>query len=263
MTELVNLNEPFNFYEVGGCVRDELLGLSSKDVDYTVVPKPGIYKDAYSAFKGLETYLEARGFQVFEGKATYLTFKAKVPLSSELSKRTRIADFVIARRDGEYVDGRRPTFTSLGSLADDLARRDFTINALAKSHDGSLIDLFGGQKDLENRILRFVGDPKEKVQQDGVRVLRAIRFKITKDLVFHIDTDKVVYSALATKMLARTEPNRIRTELQKMFFYDPVKSMNLLAGLPIATQKVIFRDNLWLLPTVRSTPPRTEDEEDD
>lgn len=263
MTELVNQDEPFDFYEVGGCVRDELLGIKSKDVDYAVVPKPGTYKDAYWAFKGLESYLEAKGFQVFEGKAAYLTLKAKVPLSSELSKRTRVADFVIARKDGEYVDGRRPTFTTLGSLADDLARRDFTINALAKSHDGSLIDLFGGQKDLKDRVLRFVGDAEEKVQQDGVRVLRAIRFKVTKNLVFHIDTDKVVYSSLATEMLAITEPNRIRTELQKMFFCDPVKSINLLAGLPTATQKVIFRDNLWLLPTVRSTPPRTEDEEDD
>jgi tRNA nucleotidyltransferase/poly(A) polymerase len=230
MTELVDLKEPFNFYEVGGCVRDELMGVNSKDVDYSVVPKPGIYKDGYSAYVGLQSYLTERGFQVFQAKATFLTIKAKVPLSSELSKRSRVADFVVSRRDGKYVDGRRPESTELGSLADDLARRDFTVNALAKATDGSLIDLFGGEKDIKDRVLRFVGDPAYKVKQDGVRVLRAIRFKITKNLKFHVDTENVIYSELAAEMLAVTELDRIRTELQKMFFYDSLQSINLLGS---------------------------------
>jgi tRNA nucleotidyltransferase (CCA-adding enzyme) len=235
----------FQFYEVGGCVRDSLLGLSSKDVDFSVVAPDG-FNTADSAFLAMEAQLTEQGFQIFESRREFLTIRARVPKGHELGARTAVADFVLARRDGPYSDGRRPDWVAPGTLADDLARRDFSVNALARGVDGTLIDLFGGVEDLGASLLRFVGDPTKRIAEDGLRVMRGLRFHVTKGFDVEAETWKALISEFAAEKLSKVSVERVREELNKMFRANTLHSLRLLGELPQHTQEAIFRDGLRL-----------------
>ena len=145
----------FEAYAVGGCVRDALLGRTPNDWDITTSATPEQVKalfhrtvDTGIAHGTVTVLLDKDGFEV----TTY-------------------------RVDGEYEDGRHPkevTFTA--SLEEDLKRRDFTINAMAYNPKKGLVDLFGGQEDLEKKVIRCVGDPLERFTEDALRIMRAVRF---------------------------------------------------------------------------------------
>ncbi len=122
----------FKFYEVGGKIRDELLGLSNKDVDYVAVPcqealNQGL--DACEMFTILCDYLQKEGFEIFLITRGCFTIRAKFPNGY---KYQGVADFVMARKEVGYISGTRTPIVEPGTLYDDLARRDFTVNALAK-----------------------------------------------------------------------------------------------------------------------------------
>ena len=244
----------FQFYEVGGCVRDALLGLQSKDVDFSVVAREGMFSDAESAFYALEAFLVSEGFSIFGNELPHqkelslrtLTLRARVPKGHDLEARTTVADFVLARRDGPYSDGRRPDWVAPGTLADDLARRDFTINSLARSTDGTLIDLFGGVDDLDAGLLRFVGQPKVRIAEDGLRVARGLRFHVTKGFDVEAETWNALISEFAAEMLSKVSVERVREELNKMFRSNTLHSLRILGELPHHTQEAIFRDGLRL-----------------
>jgi tRNA nucleotidyltransferase (CCA-adding enzyme) len=238
--------ETFQFYEVGGAVRDSLLGLSSKDVDFSVVAPEGAFLTADSAFLALEAQLAEQGFEIFESRREFLTIRARVPKGHALEARTTVADFVLARLDGPYSDGRRPDWVAPGSLEDDLARRDFSVNSLARSMDGTLVDLFGGVEDLELRLLRFVGQPKKRIAEDGLRVARGFRFHITKGFDVEESTWDALVSEFAAEMLSKVSVERVREELVKMFRANTLHSLRLLGELPDYTQEAIFRDGLRL-----------------
>lgn len=244
--------ETFQFYEVGGCVRDALLGLQSKDVDFSVVAPEGAFFTADSAFLAMEAQLAEQGFQIFESRREFLTIRARVPKGHALEARTTVADFVLARLDGPYSDGRRPDWVAPGSLEDDLARRDFTSGAIAKAIDGSLIDPFGGVSDVENKILRFVGNPADRIREDGLRVLRGLRFQITKGFVPEAETHAALRSDLAVKVLAGVSKERVREELNKMFMFSTFDSLQLLKTLPETMIKAIFSGGLRLDATMKS-----------
>lgn len=236
----------FTFFEVGGCVRDSLLGLTSKDVDFSVVAQPGLFQDAASAFEALESDLAQQGFKIFESRPEFLTIRAQVPLGHVLRERTNVADFVLARKDGPYSDGRRPDFVLPGTLQDDIFRRDFSINALARNTRGEIIDLVGGVDDLESQTLRFVGNSLERVSEDGLRVMRCFRFFITKGFNVAEETWAVCTSEFGAEMLSRVSAERVREELNKMFRANTLHSLRLLGELPRFTQEAIFRDGLRL-----------------
>lgn len=238
--------ENFTFYEVGGCVRDGLLGLKTKDVDFSVVARKGLFDTAEVAFAALEEQLGREGFKIFESKPEFQTIRAQVPVGHLLRQRVRDADFVLARRDGPYSDGRRPDYVLPGTLEDDIFRRDFTVNALARTVEGDLVDLVGGQGDLAQRLLRFVGDPFQRVREDGLRVMRAFRFSITKGFTFAAETEEVLLSDFAAEMLEGVSSERVREELVKMFRHNTLASLRLLGSLPMATQEAVFRDGLRL-----------------
>lgn len=246
----------FDFAEVGGAVRDELMGLKSKDVDFTVVAKnPEAFPDALSAFNALVNELERKGFVVFVTTPEFLTVRARVPKDHALRHRTDVADFVLARRDGPSSDGRRPDWVVPGSLEDDLRRRDFTVNAMARvvQPDGStqLVDLFNGVRDLNNRVLRFVGDPSTRIEEDGLRVMRMFRFSVTKRFEPDWETNYAARSEFAAQMLGKVSVERVREELLKMFAADTLLSLKLLEGLPQHTKEAVFRDGLSLMPTLK------------
>jgi tRNA nucleotidyltransferase/poly(A) polymerase len=246
----------FQFAEVGGAVRDKFLGVDSKDVDFVAVPEdPNWFVDADAAFVCLCTHLRLKGFKVFLETPEFFTVRAQVPDGHPLKERTNVADFVLARKDGPSSDGRRPDFVLPGTLMDDLERRDFTVNAMAILN-GELIDPFGGKQDLESNLLRFVGNPKERIAEDGLRVMRAFRFCITKGFMIEQETFRALNSDFAAEMLTKVSIERIREEIEKMFFVDSVGTMKLFCQLfslrgNTILQDAIFRDGLRLIPTLK------------
>jgi tRNA nucleotidyltransferase/poly(A) polymerase len=225
------------FFEVGGCVRDDLLGIPSKDVDF-VCEAPN--------FEAMEHHLREEGFKLYLITPEFVTIRCSVPKEHPLRERCKDADFVLARRDGPTADGRRPQFVEAGTLADDLARRDFTVNALARDIDGKIIDLHGGIEDLENRLLRFVGDPMQRIREDGLRVMRGWRFSITKGFKIEEETLEALRSDEAAKMLSCVSLERIREELEKMLAHDTLASIDLLHKVSDTMRQAIFREPLRL-----------------
>lgn len=228
-------------YEVGGCVRDEILGLPTKDIDF-VAEAP--------SYEALRDYLVDQGFKIHVEKPEFVTIRCGVPKGHLLYGRTKDADFVLARKDGTYSDGRRPDFVEPGTLMDDLARRDFTVNAIAKNPEtGGYVDPFGGQKDLKTKRLRFVGNPEDRIREDGLRVMRGLRFALTKGLCIADPTWEALTSDLAHVMLSKVAVERIREELEKMLIFDSEDTVRLL--LRTNLQSAIFRDGLRLSATLK------------
>lgn len=239
----------FQFAEVGGAVRDSFLGVDSKDVDFVAVSEQQFYT-ADDAFAALVSFLSESGFKVFLETPEFFTVRAQVPNNHPLKSRTNVADFVLARKDGPSSDGRRPDYVLPGTLFDDLQRRDFTVNAMAILN-GELVDPFNGKQDLKNNLLRFVGDPVDRIAEDGLRVMRALRFFITKGFDMDADTWDAVNSDFAAEMLGKVSVERVSEELNRMFFVNTLESMKLITSLSDSMQSSIFRDGLRLMPTLK------------
>ena len=185
----------FEAYAVGGCVRDSLLGKTPNDWDITTSAKPEDMKSVFADFHCIDTGIK-------HGTVT-------VVIDGEPLEITTF------RLDGEYEDNRHPksvTFTS--NLGADLGRRDFTVNAMAYSKKTGTVDLFGGQNDLKNRIIRCVGDPDRRFNEDALRILRALRFSSALD--FEIE-EKTAQSLLKNRaLLGNISEERIAKELLKL-----------------------------------------------
>ena len=185
----------FEAYAVGGCVRDSLLGKTPNDWDITTSAKPENMKSVFADFHCIDTGIK-------HGTVT-------VVIDGEPLEITTF------RLDGEYEDNRHPksvTFTS--NLGADLGRRDFTVNAMAYSKMTGTVDLFGGQNDLKNKIIRCVGDPDRRFNEDALRILRALRFASALD--FEIE-EKTAQSLLKNcALLGNISEERIAKELLKL-----------------------------------------------
>lgn len=237
-------------FEVGGCVRDELLGVKSKDIDYTAVVSDhvSVYVDPYAY---LRDHLVEKGFTIFKEDPKFLTLRAQFPKVNGV-KRSVTADFVLARKDGEYTDGRRPDAVTAGSLLDDLKRRDFTVNAIAKAEDGSLIDPFGGQEDLKTGVLRCVGSAEDRLKEDALRALRAVRFAVTKGFVLDAELWIAMRSEWLPELVAKVSVNRRRDELAKAFHHDTLETLFCLGQLPQDLKDAVFSGGLRLDATLKS-----------
>lgn len=231
---------------VGGAVRDMHIGLSPKDLDFAVVAP---------SFNYMVDYLNELGVEPFLVKPEYGTIRGRFPKSSfefagfELAGQA--VDFVLARRDGYYSDGRRPDGTFPGTLHDDLSRRDFTVNAMALADDGTLIDPFDGLKDLYAHRLNAVGYAPDRLREDALRVVRALRFEVTKGL--HIQEElSFAMRTVATLNALRENiaTDRIREELHRMLAHNTPHTLYLLVQRYPAIGDVIFKDHgIWLKPT--------------
>lgn len=230
-------------YEVGGCVRDELLGIKAKDVDFAVEAP---------SFAAMLAHIEGEGLKVFLAKEEFLTIRAGVPEGHPLRARCKDADFVLCRKDGPSTDGRRPDFVEPGTIYDDLARRDFTVNAMAKDpFTGELIDPHNGRFDLIGHNLRFVGDPMTRIREDGLRVMRALRFSITKGLRLDRPSYLAVYSDEAAEMLKKVSIERIRDEFEKMLAHDQMATIRMVADFHCYLQMAIFRGGFRFTSTLK------------
>jgi len=158
----------FEAYIVGGCVRDFLRGVEPEDWDVTTNAKP-------------EEIIKIFPKSFYENR--FLTVTVLTESQNPKLKEIEITTF---RKEAKYTDKRHPDFVGFAkTLEEDLARRDFTINAMALEIPNSkfqipkLIDLFGGKEDLKNKIIRAVGDPRERFSEDALRMMRAVRFSVT------------------------------------------------------------------------------------
>jgi tRNA nucleotidyltransferase/poly(A) polymerase len=243
----------FKFYEVGGCVRDEILSLKSKDIDYVAVPSEELLKDissAHTMFGILEEYLKLEGFELFLVTDSCFTIRAKFPQGH---KYQGVADFVMARKEMGYVEGTRQPIVVPGTLYDDLQRRDFTLNALAKDEDGNIIDYFDGVWALENKLLLTPLDARVTIMDDPLRLLRAFRFSITKG--FDISPriwETCLMDSVVEKLEQVVSQERIRDEVYKMMKHDTLKTLELFERIRVFNPKIIeiiFGKGLWLKPT--------------
>lgn len=240
----------FTMFEVGGKVRDEILGLDSKDVDYVAVPNDKLLQDfdtAESMFSMLEQYLKDEKFEIFLVTADCFTIRAKFPKGHKYSG---VADFVMSRKEVGYIPGTRTPIVKPGTLYDDLERRDATLNALAKDEDGTIIDYFGGLEDLTNRVLRTPLDPIKTFDDDPLRIIRFIRFSITKGFTILDDIQSVIEDYNYEDKMGVVSTERIREELLKCFKYDTLKTLRGLEQYK-GLRNYIFKNNLlWLKPTM-------------
>lgn len=244
MTALLNTAIPqldgCTVFAVGGAVRDALDQVASHDLDFAV--------ECSAGWAGMRQAILDAGCEIFVETPEFLTIRAKGP-----DKSMPTLDFVLCRSDGPTADGRRPEFVTPGTISDDLARRDFTVNAIALNmRTGEILDPFDGREDLADRLIRFVGDPSERINEDGLRVLRGFRFSVTKNMDFEWFTKVALRSRRAATMLQSVHVERVREELDKMFRADTPAAMRAICGLPADIQAAIFRDGLRFFPTLKS-----------
>ena len=199
----------FIAYFAGGCVRDMLLGIHPKDYDIVTNATPEEIEGIFE-----KTYPVGKEFGVI--------------LVHEQGHNFEIATF---RSDAGYSDGRRPDYVTFTDPTDDAKRRDFTINALFYDPTTEeVFDFVDGQKDLKENMIRFVGDPEERILEDQLRLLRAVRFKNTLGFQWHPDT----YNAIKkhADKAGSVSMERVADELNKMMMSDhPVEAFRELHEL--------------------------------
>ena len=199
----------FEAFLVGGCVRDLFLNRKPKDWDVTTNAKP---EEIISLFP--ETFYENN-------------FGTVGIVQDEVSDETlKVIEVTPYRTESDYSDNRHPDSVVFSQkIEDDLQRRDFTINALAYNvFDGEVIDLYDGLKDIKDKIIRTVGKPEDRFKEDGLRILRAVRFFSEIGFEIELETEKAIFDN--ADLLKNISKERIRDEFLKI-----IMSKNPMSGL--------------------------------
>lgn len=188
----------YEAYAVGGCVRDTMLGRAPNDWDVTTIALPETTLSLFSCADGFKAVPTG----IAHGTVTVISGGEPVEVTT-------------FRVDGKYSDHRRPDSVGFtGRLEEDLARRDFTINAMAYSLERGLIDPYGGERDLGDRIIRCVGEPERRFDEDALRILRALRFAST--LGFEIDDQTAEAAVRLRALILDISRERVSAELEKL-----------------------------------------------
>ncbi|MGN8771916.1 CCA tRNA nucleotidyltransferase, partial [Paenibacillus barengoltzii] len=191
---------------VGGCVRDELMGRPVHDMDIATSAKPD------------------EVVQLFERTIPTGIQHGTVTVMME----DHAFEVTTFRKESDYADYRRPTSVEfVDAVTEDLRRRDFTMNAIARGLEGELIDPFGGQMDIERRLIRCVGDAEERFTEDALRMMRAVRFASTFGFRPVLSLWKALLAGRDKLGYIATE--RVRMELEKIVLGpDPLRGLALL-----------------------------------
>lgn len=213
-------SQGFQAYIVGGFVRDYILGINSNDIDITTSATPKDIKEIFT-----DSCLPSEDY----GSVTVI----------KKGIRFEITTF---RKETGYIDNRRPTEVKyIDNLYDDLLRRDFTINTICMDVEGNIVDMLNGQQDLEERVIKTVGDPKVRFKEDVLRILRAIRFATILD--FKLDREVIEAIKECSPLLYNLSINRKKEELDKIFSSPNAEAgIELLLGLGL--DKFLGLDNL-------------------
>ena len=193
----------FEAFAVGGCIRDSLLGRVPNDWDIATSAKP---EDIMNIFENtVETGIEHGTVTVVIDKEPY--------------------EVTTYRIDGDYTDGKHIQYSVefTENIEEDLSRRDFTINAMAYNNSTGLVDVFGGRDDLENKVIRCVGDPRKRFEEDALRMMRGIRF--SAQLGFSIENDTFKAIEEMSDLISAVSIERINVEFTKILMSDAKKIM--------------------------------------
>ncbi len=187
--------EGFKAYIVGGCVRDSVLGKTPDDYDICTDCTPDQMKKVFSNFTAIETGIK-------HGTLTVLIDRKPVEITT-------------FRSDGKYSDHRKPDSVKFETeLSQDLKRRDFTVNALCYNDREGIVDMFGGISDIENKIIRCVGKPQDRFDEDALRIMRAMRFSSVLGFEIEENTANAVHEQ--KELLHNISAERIASELKKL-----------------------------------------------
>lgn len=231
VSEIINtLNQNgYEAFAVGGCVRDSILGKVPQDWDITTSAKPFEVKRIFK--RTIDTGIEHGTVTVMLGKDGF--------------------EVTTYRVDGEYEDNRHPkqvAFTA--NLCEDLARRDFTINAMAYNPVSGIVDVFHGLEDLKNKVIRCVGTASERFDEDALRILRAIRF--SAQLGFEINEETRAAMTEKAEHLQNISAERIQAELVKLLVSDYPEKIHDAYALGIT--KVILPEYDAMVGIAQNTP---------
>lgn len=197
-------------YAVGGAVRDALLGKTPYDFDVTTDATPDEVKKIFK--KTFDTGIK-------HGTVTVLCSGEPIEVTT-------------FRSDGEYKDNRKPeSVTLVKDVKEDLSRRDFTINALCYNDEEGIIDLFGGVNDLNNKIIRAIGDAEKRFREDALRILRAVRFSAQLGFTIEENTKNAIVSC--AHLVENLSVERIISEIDKIIMSDSPEHLKLLYDLGV------------------------------
>lgn len=223
-----------NYYLVGGCVRDELMGKKPKDIDLVAIG--GSYEELKNDL------LENHNAVIFLERPEFLALRCKTP-------KFGACDIVLARADGFYSNGRKPDSVILAkTIEEDLARRDATCNAIAKDlSTGKYVDPFGGINDITNKTLRAVGNPLERIKEDSLRVFRYIRFNLTLRFQLEPSLQEAILNANHHADFSNVSNERVYEEVRKMFEFDSFLAFEVMRQVPWYRFFVLSRLNFMPL----------------
>ena len=203
--ELLKANG-YEAYVVGGCVRDMIMGAQAHDYDITTSATPDEMKAVFNGYTVIETGIK-------HGTLTFLYEKEPIEITTY-------------RIDGDYKDSRHPESVEFTrNLKNDLSRRDFTMNALVYNEDDGIVDLVDGQSDIKNKIIRAIGDPKKRFEEDALRILRGVRFASQLGFTIEENTKKAMIECV--HLLKNISKERINVEISKMLLGKNVKNVLL------------------------------------
>lgn len=203
---------------VGGCVRDMLLGKRPHDWDICTSARPE---------EMLRLFPHCVPTGIAHGTVTVILGAHALEVTT-------------FRREGGYIDHRHPSAVQfVGDLNEDLSRRDFTVNAMAVTADNLFVDPFGGEKDLENRILRCVGDPDRRFEEDALRMLRALRFSAR--LGFAIEEETFAAISRKAELAKNLSAERVRDEIEKLLLTDSPETVYTALSLGLLDRYVRCR----------------------
>ena len=216
----------YSAYAVGGAVRDSMLGKEPSDWDVTTSATPDEILSVFADFRTIPTGIK-------HGTITVLFDEngEKYPI-----------EITTYRVDGEYRDSRHPENVSFSTnIHDDLSRRDFTVNAMAYNETDGLIDIFEGKNDLENKIIRAVGDPETRFREDALRILRAFRF--AAQLEFEIEENTLAGAQKCAHLIKNIARERISAEFKRL-----LASRGVIYSLQKMVENGIWNEIFDILP---------------
>lgn len=196
VVNLINILESAGHeaYAVGGCVRDSLLNRTPNDWDICTSARPEQMQECFKDYRTIETGLKHGTLTVMLGSEPY--------------------EITTFREDGEYEDCRHPKDVRfVGKLQTDLARRDFTVNAMAAHPEKGVMDFYGGIDDLNNKLIRCVGEPDKRFNEDALRILRAMRFAGTLNFNIEEKTEQALFRN--SHLLKKIAAERVIAELRR------------------------------------------------
>lgn len=244
------------FWQVGGSVRDQLLNKKTKDLDYAV---------EISSYEALLTWIKKVDGQVIHSKPEFGSVKVRWSSSQNSNeKQHKIYDFTLCRTEGKYTDHRHPTEVHVGTLQQDLSRRDFTINAMARyclfdsksnriiTDETKLIDYHNGMQDLQMKIIRCVGNSTDRLKEDALRLLRAMRFSITLQFTLESSIDSALNDISFIKLLTCVSKERIQEEVSKCLEFNTLETLLFISKKPNLQEYLFGKNGLGFILKMKS-----------